>query len=171
MGAGTRCSHCGRAASGPSAFCIGCGNRLAGQRGAGEGSHAAAPPADPHEHEHEREADRKTVPERAAAALATLRQGAGMVIVTDGLNTSSSRYILDTDRITVGRHPDSDIHLDDLTVSRRHAEFLRRGNRFLIRDVGSVNGVYVNRERVAECTLTPRDEIRVGAFCLAYFAA
>lgn len=167
---GIRCSHCGRVTPGLSAFCIGCGSRLARQRGEGECSAtAAAPPADPHEYE--READRKTVPERAAAALASLRQGAGMVIVTDGLNAGSSRYTLETDRITVGRHPDSDIHLDDVTVSRRHAEFLRRRNRFLVRDVGSVNGVYVNRERVTECTLTPRDEIRVGAFCLAYFAA
>ena len=63
---------------------------------------------------------------------------------------AGSRFLLDSDLTTAGRHPDSDIFLDDVTVSRRHAEFYRRGDRFTVRDVGSLNGTYVNRERIEE---------------------
>lgn len=167
------CGHCGRAHPRSSGFCTGCGSRLAElqRREAYQGVVAAATTGPSASRGHEREADRKTVPERAAAALAGLRQGSGLVVVTDDLEAESRRFVLDSDRATAGRHPDSDIHLDDVTVSRCHAEFLRRGDRFLVCDVGSVNGVYVNRERVTECTLTPRDEIRIGAFRLAFLAA
>ncbi len=68
----------------------------------------------------------------------------------------------------VGRHPESDIFLDDVTVSRRHAEFYRDGGRFTVRDVGSLNGTYVNRERIEETDLSSGDEVQVGKFRLVF---
>ena len=69
---------------------------------------------------------------------------------------------------TAGRHPESDIFLDDVTVSRRHAEFYRQGGRFTVRDVGSLNGTYVNRERIEEADLSGGDEVQIGKFRLVF---
>ena len=71
---------------------------------------------------------------------------------------------------TSGRHPDSDIFLDDVTVSRRHAEFHRDWGTFTVRDVGSLNGTYVNRERVEAATLSNGDEVQIGKFRLVFIA-
>jgi pSer/pThr/pTyr-binding forkhead associated (FHA) protein len=71
---------------------------------------------------------------------------------------------------TSGRHPDSDIFLDDVTVSRRHAEFHRGPNGFSVRDVGSLNGTYVNRERVESANLNNGDEVQIGKFRLVFIA-
>ena len=81
---------------------------------------------------------------------------------------AGSRFLLDSDITTAGRHRDSDIFLDDVTVSRRHAEFYRHGDRFTVRDVGSLNGTYVNRERIEEAALTGGDEVQVGKFRLVF---
>ena len=62
----------------------------------------------------------------------------------------------------MGRHPESEIFLDDITVSRRHAEFLRSGAAYLVKDVGSLNGTYVNRERIEEINLASGDEVQIG---------
>jgi len=70
---------------------------------------------------------------------------------------------------TSRRHPDSDIFLDDVTVSRRHAEFIRKGGKFLIRDVGSLNGTYVNRQRVDSTELANGDELQIGKFKLTFY--
>ena len=72
--------------------------------------------------------------------------------------------------ITAGRHPDSDIFLDDVTVSRRHAEFRREGSGYTVHDVGSLNGTYVNRERVEAATLSNGDEVQIGKFRLVFIA-
>ncbi len=69
---------------------------------------------------------------------------------------------------TAGRHPDSDIFLDDVTVSRRHAEIVVVGDGFLVRDVGSLNGTYVNRERIDEAPLANGDELQIGKFKLVF---
>ena len=84
---------------------------------------------------------------------------------------AGSRFRLDADLTTAGRHPDSDIFLDDVTVSRRHAEFYRQGNRFTVRDVGSLNGTYVNRERIEEAELTGGDEVQIGKFRLLFLTS
>ena len=84
-----------------------------------------------------------------AAAVAALPPGTALLAVRRGPN-AGSQFLLDSDLTLVGRHPDSDIFLDDVTVSRRHAEFYRQGGRFTVRDVGSLNGTYVNRERIEE---------------------
>ena len=71
---------------------------------------------------------------------------------------------------SAGRHPESDIFLDDVTVSRRHAEFYRHPRGFTVRDVGSLNGTYVNRERIEEADLSDGDEVQVGKFRLMFLA-
>lgn len=91
----------------------------------------------------------------------------GMFIVMQGLK-AGSRYALDSDLVTVGRHPESDIFLDDITVSRRHAEVLRDGARYKVRDVGSLNGTYLNRERFETAEMNDGDELQVGRFKLVF---
>ena len=81
---------------------------------------------------------------------------------------AGSKFFLDTDQTQVGRHPDSAIFLDDITVSRRHAEIRRGGDGFALHDLGSLNGTYVNRERVEEVELSSGDEIQVGKFKLVF---
>ncbi|MGH3273461.1 MAG: FHA domain-containing protein, partial [Streptosporangiaceae bacterium] len=92
-----------------------------------------------------------------SAALDALPVGTALLVVRRGPN-AGSRFLLDADLTLAGRHPDSDIFLDDVTVSRRHAEFYRHGGRFSVRDVGSLNGTYVNRERIEETGLGGGDE-------------
>jgi len=76
--------------------------------------------------------------------------------------------VLDGERTVAGRHPESDIFLDDVTVSRRHAEILRSGNDYTVRDVGSLNGTYLNRERVEDAPLRDGDELQIGSFKLVF---
>ncbi|MHB8262508.1 MAG: FHA domain-containing protein [Acidimicrobiales bacterium] len=93
-----------------------------------------------------------------------------MLLVRRGPN-AGARYVLDRDAVRVGRHPDSDIFLDDITVSRRHAEIRREGRGLVVvKDVGSLNGTYVNRERVDEAVLEAGDEVQIGKFRLVYVA-
>ncbi|WP_163572899.1 FHA domain-containing protein [Fodinicola feengrottensis] len=98
-----------------------------------------------------------------------LPPGSALLVVRRGPN-AGSRFLLDTDRhvATAGRHPESDIFLDDVTVSRRHAEFRREQGTFSVRDVGSLNGTYVNRERVEQATLANSDEVQIGKFRLIF---
>ena len=96
-----------------------------------------------------------------------LEGGRGVMIVKRGPN-AGSKYFLDTDRTAIGRHPDSDIFLDDITVSRKHAEIRRGSQGFELHDVGSLNGTYVNRERVEESPLKAGDEIQIGKFKIVF---
>ena len=91
-------------------------------------------------------------------------------MVQRGPNTGA-RFLLDDDEVTAGRHPDSDIFLDDVTVSRRHAEFVRTADTFVVHDVGSLNGTYVNRDRIDEATLHAGDEVQIGKYRLVFYAA
>src|SRR5690349_15518540 len=99
----------------------------------------------------------------------SLPPGMALLAVRRGPN-AGARFLLDHDVTTSGRHPDSDIFLDDVTVSRRHAEFHREGGIFTVRDVGSLNGTYVNRERVESATLSNGDEVQIGKFRLVFIA-
>ncbi|HTU37761.1 MAG TPA: FHA domain-containing protein [Acidimicrobiales bacterium] len=97
--------------------------------------------------------------------------GAGVLVVTRGPNVGA-RYLLGEQVVKAGRHPESDIFLDDITVSRRHVEISPSGNgAYGVRDVGSLNGTYVNRERIEETTLSPGDEVQIGKFKLVYLVA
>ena len=97
-----------------------------------------------------------------------LADGTALLISTRGA-VSSSRYLLDEDEITVGRDPSSDILLDDSTVSRTHAVFRRINGNYSVIDAGSLNGTYVNRQRVDSQELKNGDEIILGKFRLVYF--
>jgi pSer/pThr/pTyr-binding forkhead associated (FHA) protein len=105
--------------------------------------------------------------EEAAGAVDALPAGSALLVVKRGPN-AGSRFLLDQDVTTAGRHPDSDIFLDDVTVSRRHVEFHREGGGFSVHDVGSLNGTYVNREPVDVAPLAGGDEVQIGKFRLVY---
>ncbi len=113
----------------------------------------------------------ETPEEDAAVTYVEVPPGAGVLVVKRGPNVGT-RYVLDQPVTRAGRHPESDIFLDDVTVSRRHAELHRREDgKVVIRDVGSLNGTYVNRERTDEAILAGGDEVQIGKFKLVYLAA
>ncbi|MBE7186754.1 FHA domain-containing protein [Jatrophihabitans endophyticus] len=103
-------------------------------------------------------------------AVDALTPGSALLVVKRGPN-AGSRFLLDQDVTSAGRHPDSDIFLDDVTVSRRHAEFRREGSGYTVHDVGSLNGSYVNRERIDAAPLSGGDEVQIGKFRLVYLTA
>ena len=96
-----------------------------------------------------------------------LPAGSALLVVKRGAN-AGSRFLLDQAVTTAGRHPDSDIFLDDVTVSRRHAEFRKNGDSYEVVDVGSLNGTYVNREPKNSAVLANGDEVQVGKFRLVF---
>ena len=107
--------------------------------------------------------------EEVTVTVDEVPEGAGILVVKRGPN-AGSRFVLDAEVTKAGRHPDSDIFLDDITVSRRHAEFVRQGPDYIVRDVGSLNGTYVNRERTEEGRLHGGDEVQIGKFRLVFLA-
>jgi pSer/pThr/pTyr-binding forkhead associated (FHA) protein len=107
--------------------------------------------------------------EEVAVGLDDLPEGAGVLVVKRGPG-AGSRFVLDSEEVSAGRHPDSDIFLDDVTVSRRHAEFKREGERFTVSDDGSLNGTYVNRDRIDRVQLNDGDEVQIGKYRLVFFS-
>jgi hypothetical protein len=162
------CTNCGHENPDDSRFCASCGNALA------RPGHAVSS---------ERQSDSTTTisisglevlepsPDDEGladqAAIEGLPPGAGLLVVRRGPN-AGSRFLLDADVTTAGRHPESDIFLDDVTVSRRHAEFRKTADGFFVRDVGSLNGTYVNRERIDDSALQGSDEVQIGKFRLVF---
>jgi Inner membrane component of T3SS, cytoplasmic domain/zinc-ribbon domain len=96
-----------------------------------------------------------------------LAPGVGMLVVRHGPNAGSS-YRLEEPVTAIGRHPDSDVFLDDITVSRRHVAVERAPDGYTLRDVGSLNGTYVNRKRVDEAHLRHHDEVQIGRYRLSF---
>jgi pSer/pThr/pTyr-binding forkhead associated (FHA) protein len=105
--------------------------------------------------------------EPAVSGVDGLPAGSALLVVRRGPN-AGSRFLLDVPTTSAGRHPDSDIFLDDVTVSRRHAEFRRDAGEFVVVDVGSLNGTYVNREPVDTAVLANGDEVQIGKFRLVF---
>ncbi|WP_333619019.1 glycogen accumulation regulator GarA [Dietzia sp.] len=105
--------------------------------------------------------------EAAVSGVEGLPEGQALLVVKRGPN-AGSRFLLDQATTSAGRHPDSDIFLDDVTVSRRHAEFRQEGQSFSVVDVGSLNGTYVNREPVDSAALSNGDEVQIGKFRLVF---
>jgi FHA domain len=97
-------------------------------------------------------------------------RGATLVIRSGGGRAGES-FLLDGDRLTVGRRPDSDIFLDDITVSRDHAVLVRRSGDYYLDDCGSLNGTYVNRRRIESHRLADGDELQVGKYKLAFLSS
>lgn len=104
-----------------------------------------------------------------AEAVDALPTGHALLVVQKGPG-SGSRFLLDEDVVRAGRHPDSEIFLDDVTVSRHHAEFARDGASFTVSDAGSLNGTYVNRDRIDTFLLTDGDEVQIGKYRLVFFS-
>ncbi len=157
------CIACGEANPEGARFCAKCGTplmRLSGERVAETTSIISILGTD-------LDTEAAEVLAADAAAVSALPAGTALLAVLRGPN-AGSRFLLDSDLTLVGRHPDSDIFLDDVTVSRRHAEFYRHGGVFTVRDVGSLNGTYVNRERIEEVILHAGDEVQVGKFRLVF---
>ena len=97
--------------------------------------------------------------------------GAALVVASG--HQAGTRYAITSEWIAVGRHPDSDVFLDDITVSRRHVELSTNNTGHVIRDVGSLNGTYLNGERLedSEVSLTNGDELQIGKFKLLYLVS
>jgi len=92
------------------------------------------------------------------------------LVIRAGGGRAGESFPLQGDRLTIGRRPDSDVFLDDVTVSRDHAILVRRAGEYYLDDCGSLNGTYVNRQRIDSHRLTDGDEVQVGKYKLAYFS-
>ncbi|NRD26149.1 FHA domain-containing protein [Frigoribacterium sp. VKM Ac-2836] len=103
-------------------------------------------------------------------AVAALPSGSALLVVRRGPNIGA-RFLLDSDVTVAGRHPDAGIFLDDVTVSRKHAEFRREGTSFSVRDLGSLNGTYFDGVRIDEASLSDGAEVQVGKFRLTFYAS
>jgi len=145
------CSECGYRNPLGSNFCSSCGAQIGPSR------------------DHKTEAIEPTVSTPVVSDQTEVPSGIGMLIVKQG-SKRGSRMALDTALVTIGRHPDSDIFLDDITVSRRHAEITLTDSGHEVSDVGSLNGTYVNRNLVERSPLRDGDELQVGKFKLVYVA-
>lgn len=151
------CNNCGHRNPNEANFCSSCGAPL-GSGGPNETTVTLAPVDGTDSGE-----------EELAVPIGDLPPGTGTLVVKRGPN-AGSRFVLSADVTRVGRHPDSDIFLDDITVSRRHAEIVKRDGKYWVQDVGSLNGTYLNRERVDVAQLASGDEVQVGRFKLVYLA-
>lgn len=162
MDENSTCGRCGQPAAAEARFCTRCGERLASEPSGettqlylGSRSHPWSVPL---------------LDAAEAAAVAALPAGSAFLLCHRGPR-AGSRYLLDQDHITIGRHPDNDICLEDITVSRRHLEFRREAHRYFVHDLASLNGTYLNGARVDLAAVSDGDEIRVGKFRLLFAAS
>lgn len=103
----------------------------------------------------------------AQDVIAALPANSALLIVQRGPNRGA-RFLLDAESTTAGRHPASDIFLDDVTVSRKHCVFEKIGATFRVRDIGSLNGTYINRERIDATELHDGDEVQIGKYRMTF---
>lgn len=153
------CNQCGHRNPPDAAFCSACGAAL---KPLDEHTISLAR-VDPHQ-------DAIGHDDNPTVSLGEIPESTGVLIVRSG-SQAGQRFLLKNEVTRLGRHPDSEISLDDITVSRRHAEIVRVGDGYVVHDVGSLNGTYVNQQRVDEATLHHGDELQVGKFRLLYFEA
>ena len=151
------CNNCGHRNTLGSNFCSSCGSVLVTSEDEPTTiTFHPTLPADP-------------VDEDVNVSMGNIPPGVAALVVLRGPK-AGSRFVLENDVTTAGRHPNSDIFLDDITVSRRHAEVRRRGLIHVVADAGSLNGTYVNRERIEqESVLQHGDELQIGKFKLVFF--
>ncbi|MFC5177070.1 FHA domain-containing protein [Nocardioides taihuensis] len=163
------CTACGRQNPDDARFCAQCGTRLVTPEAAQDEAPSDATATITFTGgEKVDTSDRKLSPVDAAAVDA-LPPGHALLVVQRGPG-AGSRFLLDEDEVHAGRHPESQIFLDDVTVSRRHAEFHRAGEEFTVSDAGSLNGTYVNRDRIDKVVLKDGDEVQIGKYRLVFFA-
>ena len=160
------CTQCGHENPEQAKFCSQCGSKMQPERPVDTTTTISFGSSS------DTDADRVDVPELTAAdaaAIDALPPESALLVVQRG-PSAGSRFLLDTEEVTAGRHPDSDIFLDDVTVSRRHAVFRRSPDGYKVADVGSLNGTCVNRDRIDEVLLSGGDEVQIGKYRLVYFA-
>ena len=156
---GVFCHNCGHRNPDGGNFCSSCGAALPTERSE---TTVAFVPVDDHG---------ENPDEESAGFHVDVPHGTPTLVVKRGPTIGAS-YLLKTQVTRAGRHPESDIFLDDITVSRRHAEFTRGPDGgVVVRDVGSLNGTYVNRERIEEHVLEGGDEVQIGKFKLVFLVA
>lgn len=151
------CNQCGHRNPPDSNFCSSCGSPL----DLLDDRTITLAAVDPHQ-------DAPGTDDDLSIPVGDIQRGVGVLIVRAGPQ-SGSRFALDAEVTRLGRHPDSEISLDDITVSRRHAEVRRTAAGYVIHDTGSLNGTYVNQERVEQTPLRHGDEVQIGKFRLVYF--
>ena len=151
------CTKCGHRNALRAKFCSSCGAVL--ETDSGEETTITFAPVD---------ATGEILDEDLALALGEMPEATAMVVVKRGPN-AGSKFVLEGEVTRAGRHPDSDIFLDDITVSRRHAEIVRTGDGYAVRDAGSLNGTYLTRERIDDAPLANGDELQIGKFRLVFF--
>lgn len=149
------CTNCGRSNPEGANFCSTCGAALIAD------DHSDTTVSFVIESEGEGE-------EEFSVPLDELEEGKAIIMVRKGPE-AGTRFTIDKDSVTCGRHPSSDIFLDDVTVSRKHAEIKREEGEFSVQDLGSLNGTFVNRRRVEASPLSNGDEIQIGKFRLVFF--
>jgi len=152
------CPNCGHPNDDSSNFCSNCGTPLAAPRAAG---------GEPSTATYRIDETGELVPVDVDAVVA--HEGAALVIRAGGGRVGES-FALGGDRMTIGRRPDSDVFLDDVTVSRDHALLVRRGHDYYLDDLGSLNGTYVNRHRIDSHRLEDGDELQIGKYKLSYLS-
>ncbi|MFI6108936.1 FHA domain-containing protein [Streptomyces sp. NPDC093595] len=169
------CTRCGHRNAEASRFCSNCGAPLRpgapAERASETTSTISISGLEAYDSEATGQTQLPSLSPEAQAAVEALPLGSALLVVRRGPN-SGSRFLLDADLTTAGRHPQSDIFLDDVTVSRRHVEFRRSPDgSFTVADVGSLNGTYVNRERIDSVPLSNGDEVQIGKYRLVFYAS
>lgn len=149
-----RCRRCGHQNDPGANYCSSCGTPVGGDEDETTLTLAALE-------------DRQAIEVEFGGLLDEIPAGMGLLVVRRGPNQGSS-FILDRTVTSVGRHPESDIFLDDVTVSRRHAEITRSDRGYEVRDAGSLNGTYVDHERVELASLHDLNELQIGRFVLTF---
>ena len=144
------CQNCGHSDKHSSRFCPSCGNKLV--------------------HENEESTDVFEIVESIPHEFdrAQFPQDCGLLVVESGPK-AGARYGLEAEVVTIGRHSEADVFLDDITVSRRHARIEQINDHYRVSDAGSLNGTYVNRERIDNLELHDEDEIQIGKFRFVFF--
>lgn len=166
------CTQCGHENPQSSRFCAQCGHALSRSNEAPTGETTKVIPRVGGEDSAELPEVGNEAPDTTGqrSVVESLPPGSALLVVKRGPN-AGSRFLLDREVTTAGRHPNSEIFLDDVTVSRRHVEFVREANGFAVRDVGSLNGTYVNREPIDTAILSGGDEVQIGKFRLVFFTS
>ncbi len=148
------CHNCGHRNPEGVNFCSSCGHPLLAD---GDDATITLHPVD----------DSEAAEEQPDVTLVEVPHGAGVLVVTRGPNIGT-RYLLADTVVRAGRHPESDIFLDDITVSRDHALLVKRGREWCLDDCGSLNGTYVNRQRIDSQRLADGDELQIGKYKLTF---
>ncbi|MFF3316431.1 FHA domain-containing protein [Streptomyces sp. NPDC003035] len=169
------CTRCGHRNAADSRFCSHCGTPLRGgapvERASETTSTISISGLEAYDAEVTGQTPVPSLSPEALAAVESLPAGSALLVVRRGPN-SGSRFLLDGELTTAGRHPQSDIFLDDFTVSRRHVEFRRaQDGSFTVADVGSLNGTYVNREPIDSVVLSNGDEVQIGKYRLVFYSS